>query len=106
MESFAYVIWLIQTNTPIALLMIGQSLNLLVWHRIGLEGVCYGNKFHRTVPWCFQFPFTIMSDTQYWGAVLTIWGVFLFASEADPVSWFWIPCVETMLYMISMKIEY
>ncbi|KAH9249667.1 hypothetical protein BASA81_012636 [Batrachochytrium salamandrivorans] len=33
------------------LLVFGQVLNACVWHQIGIEGVCYGIKFGRKIPW-------------------------------------------------------
>jgi len=88
------------------LLAVGQSLNMLVWYRIGVQGVCYGIKFGKDVPWCTQFPFSFMSDPQYFGAIFTVWGLFLLASESAPHDWMAIPLVETLLYLISMKVEY
>jgi len=88
------------------LLAIGQTLNLLVWYRIGVQGVCYGVKYGRDVPWCTQFPFNFMSDPQYFGAISTVWGIFLLASEGAPHDWMAIPLVETFLYLVSMKVEY
>jgi len=32
--------------------------------------------------------------------------MFLFASEAAPQNWMVIPVIETLLYFISMKVEY
>lgn len=82
------------------LICVGQGLNALVWYRIGIDGVCYGNKFGRKVPWCTQFPFNVLDHPQYLGVVLTVWGSFVFTwSQSD---WYIIPTIETALYGVSM----
>lgn len=90
------------------LLVFGQVLNACVWHQIGIEGVCYGVKFGRKIPWCTQFPYSVMNDPQYFGAIMTVWGLFLLTSGAvaSPVEWITIPVIETILYAVSMKVEY
>jgi hypothetical protein len=47
-----------------------------------------------------------MNDPQYFGAIFTVWGLFLLASESAPRDWMAIPLVETFLYLVSMKLEY
>jgi hypothetical protein len=96
---------------------VGQMLNLLVWARIGKDGVCYGVKFGRQVPWCTKFPFTVLNHPQYTGAVLTVgvaparrpssppgsqvWGMFVLLAPSAS-DWYVIPVVETLLYLSSM----
>ena len=41
------------------LILVGQSLNLAIYRAIGNDGVYYGFKLGRTVPWCSGFPFNI-----------------------------------------------
>lgn len=87
------------------LLMAGQVLNLSVWAKIGIDGVCYGCKFEREVEWCRSFPYSLMSHPQYTGCIMTVWGLFLpFRSTegAGARNWFAIPVMETGLYMTSM----
>ena len=38
------------------LLVVGQTLNLGVFYRLGTVGVFYGNRFGRDLPWCDEFP--------------------------------------------------
>ena len=90
----------------IVLIAIGQTLNAFVWYRIGVEGVCYGKTFGRNPPWCTQFPYNLLSDPQYIGAIFTVWGLFLLVSEGAPLDWFVIPVIETVYYMVSMKVEF
>jgi methylene-fatty-acyl-phospholipid synthase len=81
--------------------LFGQLLNFLVWYRIGLEGVCYGCKFGRNVPWCTQFPYSHFAHPQYLGAILTVWGMFILSwNECN--DWYVLPVVETLLYASSM----
>ena len=60
-----------------AILMIaGQILNVAIYYRIGDDGVYYGFKLGRTVPWCTKFPFNIgLRHPQYVGVVLNIWAI-------------------------------
>jgi len=84
-----------------SVLAFGQILNILVWNKIGIEGVCYGVKFGRNIPWCTEFPFNTFNHPQYLGAILTVWGMFVFCwNEAS--DWYMIPTIETVLYMSSM----
>jgi len=87
----------------VPLLLFGQILNFMVWYRIGIEGVCYGCKFGRDIPWCTQFPYSHFSHPQYLGAILTVWGMFVFSWNDCP-DWYILPVMETMLYCSSMYI--
>ena len=40
-----------------------------------MDGVYYGTKLGKTVPWCTGFPFNIVSHPQYVGSVMTVLGV-------------------------------
>jgi len=58
------------------LLSAGQILNASIYYRIGQDGVYYGFKLGRTVPWCTKFPFNLgLRHPQYVGVVLNIWGL-------------------------------
>jgi methylene-fatty-acyl-phospholipid synthase len=96
-------------TVPVALLSLaalawGQVLNLFVWYRIGTNGVCYGIKYGRSVPWCTQFPYSVMQHPQYTGAILTVWGMFGLLASSAPKDWFAIPLMETGLYVLSMRV--
>jgi len=81
---------------------VGQILNLSVWYQIGKDGVCYGVKYGRTIPWCTSFPYNVLSHPQYTGAILTVWGIFGLLAQSAPNDWFAIPIIETALYILSM----
>ena len=88
----------------LALIAAGQGLNASVFHRLGLIGVFYGDRFGYTVPWCRAFPFSILAHPQYVGAVMTIWGVFL-AMELASGAWYQLPVIETVYYTVSTLLE-
>ena len=52
---------------------IGQFLNYSVYKALGVNGVYYGVKFGKKVPWCTQFPFNVpwLKHPQYLGAAIT-----------------------------------
>ena len=53
----------------------GQTLNMAMYAAIGNDGVYYGFRLGRTVPWCSSFPFNVgLRHPQYVGVVLTILG--------------------------------
>lgn len=52
----------------------GQSLNVGIFQAIGHDGVYYGFKLGRKIPWVTGWPFDSVSHPQYVGSVLTIWG--------------------------------
>merc|ERR1711916_334047 len=81
-ENFSesmYTIATANTNLMVAvpILLFGQLLNFAVWYQIKIDGVCYGIKYKRHVPWCTAFPYNVFSHPQYLGAILTCWGLFL-----------------------------
>ena len=56
-------------------LIAGQGLNAGIYAAIGNDGVYYGFKLGRPVPWCTGFPFNIgLRHPQYVGVVLTLLG--------------------------------
>lgn len=98
------------TPEPLALglgcLMIaaGQSLNFLVFRRLGRAGVFYGSRFGYDVPWVHGFPFSILDHPQYVGTVATIWGLLL-ATRFPHDDWIWLPLLETAYYILGARLE-
>lgn len=65
------------------LVIVGQVLNYGVYKALGKNGVYYGVKLGRPIPWVNGFPFNVVSHPQYVGTAATIWGlVILAASQA------------------------
>jgi len=85
----------------IALVLIGQVLNVAVFKALGGVGVYYGHEFGYPVKRvsCFPYNASWISDPQYWGVVFTIWGIYLTLGA----SMFTVPVVETFWYVSSMK---
>lgn len=83
----------------LVLVCYGQSLNVGIFRAIGHDGVYYGFKLGRKIPWVTGWPFDTVSHPQYVGSVLTIWGLVALVWGQAPitpllaVSGFW-----TMVY--------
>lgn len=61
----------------LGLLIPGQALNLGIYKAIGADGVYYGCKLGRSVPWATGFPFNLgLRHPQYVGAMLSWTGIF------------------------------
>jgi phosphatidyl-N-methylethanolamine N-methyltransferase len=86
------------------LLVAGQILNASVFYRLGRVGVFYGNILGHAVPWCREFPFSVLSHPQYVGTVLSIWGFFL-AARFPGDDWFVLPALETVYYVVGARLE-
>jgi methylene-fatty-acyl-phospholipid synthase len=87
-----------------ALIVAGQLLNGSVFYRLGSAGVFYGNILGHEVPWCREFPFSVLSHPQYIGAVLSIWGFFL-AARFPSDDWSLLPALETLYYVVGARFE-
>jgi methylene-fatty-acyl-phospholipid synthase len=86
------------------LLVVGQTLNLGVFYRLGTVGVFYGNRFGRDLPWCDEFPFSMLNHPQYTGALISIWGFFIATCFPRP-DWFLLPLLETLYYCVGALLE-
>jgi len=86
------------------LILAGQLLNASVFYRLGSAGVFYGNILGRDVPWCREFPFSVLSHPQYVGTVLSIWGFFL-AARFPHEDWALLPLLETVYYIAGARFE-
>lgn len=85
----------------VALIIIGQILNLTVYNKLGLEGVYYGGQFKK-LPMITSFPYNITPNPQYIGCMLTQYGVFLFYPYREML----IISVYSMLwYILTSEIE-
>lgn len=88
----------------VVLIVVGQVLSSAVFWRLGRVGVFYGHNFGHHVPYCRAFPFSLCEHPQYFGAVLSIWGLFLLMRfpQAD---WMALPLLETAYYAIGARLE-
>lgn len=87
-----------------ALILAGQALNVSVFYRLGAAGVFYGDRLGYEVPWCRDFPFSVLSHPQYVGTVLSIWGFFL-ALRFPSDDWILLPALETVYYAVGTHLE-
>jgi hypothetical protein len=87
-----------------ALILVGQTLNVAVFYRLGVVGVFYGDRLGYEVPWCRDFPFSVLSHPQYVGTVLSIWGFFL-ALRFPHDDWILLPALETVYYAVGTFLE-
>jgi len=83
---------------------VGQTLNLLVFYRLGRVAVFFGHRLGHDVAWCQEFPFSVLRHPQYVGAVLSIWGFFL-AARFPHDDWYLLPVLETAYYAIGATLE-
>eukprot|EP00406_Dinophysis_acuminata_P052296 CAMPEP_0179298624 /NCGR_PEP_ID=MMETSP0797-20121207/46087_1 /TAXON_ID=47934 /ORGANISM="Dinophysis acuminata, Strain DAEP01" /LENGTH=189 /DNA_ID=CAMNT_0021008013 /DNA_START=51 /DNA_END=617 /DNA_ORIENTATION=- len=91
----------------LAMVGLGQLLNMAVFKELGAAGVYFGHQFGYDVPWVEGFPYNLgISDPQYWGVVLTIWGLYLAVAPTWNVlsGHFVVPWVELFWYVMSMKL--
>ena len=98
---------LLSTSTKISATLgllciaVGQGLNYSVFKALGAIGVYYGYEFGYTIPRVTCFPYnTGLSDPQYWGVVICIWGIYLTVGASS----FVVPWLETIWYFTSMKV--
>jgi hypothetical protein len=88
----------------VALLVVGQLLNMSVFYRLGKVGVFYGNRLGYELPWCRAFPFSWLKHPQYVGTVLAIWGLFLIVRFPHD-DWYVLPALETVYYAVGAYFE-
>ena len=89
------------TLAGVVLLVIGQGLNYAVFQALKPIGVYYGHEFGYDVPMVSGFPYNIgISDPQYWGVVLCIWGIYLTVGATSYI----VPILETFWYLMSMRL--
>jgi phosphatidyl-N-methylethanolamine N-methyltransferase len=93
--------WVMTGGTLIA---IGQMLNLGVFLQLGKVGVFCGNRLGYHVPWCQNFPFSLLKHPQYVGAILTIWGFFM-TTRFPNDDWFILPLLQTAQYAAGAYLE-
>jgi len=87
-----------------ALVLAGQALNVSVFYRLGAVGVFYGDRLGQEVPWCREFPFSVLSHPQYVGTVLSIWGFFV-AMRFPHDDWILLPTLEAVYYVVGTHLE-
>eukprot|EP01134_Creolimax_fragrantissima_P001236 CFRG1236T1 len=126
----AYLLWLYRTfqddnrhstdmprhhislgTSSLALILVafGQVLNFFTYKALKMEGIYYGAKLGKSIPWVHGFPFNTFSHPQYLGCVFTIWGATLLILGAMQFyRWMYLLGIcawWTLLYVFSIKVE-
>jgi protein-S-isoprenylcysteine O-methyltransferase Ste14 len=69
---------------------------------IGHDGVYYGFKLGKVIPWFYGWPFDTVPHPQYFGSVLTIWGmVALVWSQAPQAALVIMAGFWTLVYVVT-----
>eukprot|EP00960_Hanusia_phi_P009881 288153-Hanusia_phi.AAC.1 len=84
------------------LLCAGQYLNIACYKALGLEGIYYGVRYGKKVPWSYAWPYGgkfSLRHPQYVASVMTVWGTMAFLcldvhylNGAYTILAFWILC--------------
>jgi len=84
----------------------GQALNVGIFRAIGHEGVYYGARLGRRVPWVKGWPFdAALSHPQYAGSALTVWAGALLMGSARPAGAWVLVAYWTLLYAVTALME-
>ena len=90
----------------LSMIVFGQILNVGIYKAVGANGVYYGIKLGKKIPWCTGFPFTVVDHPQYVGSVLTAWGGIILLMTNDHLpELYYIMAYIPLLYTISGYIE-
>ena len=105
--AFVFFMWKYKSDTTwwqlkAMFILIGQALNLSVYHKLGLEGVYYGSMYNKNVKVVGGWPFNCIRDPQYIGCLLTHQGVFLFYPY---VECFLIHVYSMLWYVVAIGVE-
>jgi methylene-fatty-acyl-phospholipid synthase len=71
-----------------SLIALGQHLNFLVYKLLGVDGVYYGSRFGKSLPWVTAYPYDTVRDPQYVGSMITILGCSFIAPAQIMIWWF------------------
>eukprot|EP00878_Enallax_costatus_P008331 GHUV01008709.1.p2 GENE.GHUV01008709.1~~GHUV01008709.1.p2 ORF type:complete len:196 (+),score=8.20 GHUV01008709.1:519-1106(+) len=93
-------ITLVQFLAFLLLVGYGQSLNVGIFQAIGHDGVYYGFKLGKQIPWVTGWPFDTVSHPQYVGSVLSIWGMLALVWGQAPAA----PLATLAVYWTSIYI--
>eukprot|EP01126_Amoeba_proteus_P064015 TRINITY_DN8901_c0_g1_i1.p1 TRINITY_DN8901_c0_g1~~TRINITY_DN8901_c0_g1_i1.p1 ORF type:complete len:164 (+),score=4.64 TRINITY_DN8901_c0_g1_i1:112-603(+) len=80
------------------LVLFGQILNFRVYQLLGIDGVYYGGRFGKSLPWVSEWPYDSFRDPQYTGSILTHLGVSIW------LPWHFTVC-GVICYLIMMFVE-
>ena len=81
--------------------LLEQALNMGIYRAIGVDGVYYGTKLGRKIPWCTSFPFNVVAHPQYVGSVMTIVGLILLLWTQGPAGLTKVALYWCSLYVVT-----
>ena len=89
----------------ITMAIVGQVLNMSVYHKLGLTGVYYGNRFGLATPWVTSFPFNVVDNPQYTGCILTLMSIMCFYPYREIIYLcsYWIALYKTTEFIESFS---
>lgn len=73
----------------LAFFAFGQHLNFRVYSLLGVDGVYYGARFNKAIPWVTEWPYSsaYMRDPQYVGCSCTLVSALLLGGPVLPCCW-------------------
>jgi hypothetical protein len=84
----------------------GQALNVGIFRAIGREGVYYGARLGKRIPWVKGWPFdAALAHPQYAGSALTVWAGALLMGSARPAGTLVLVLYWTLLYVVTALME-
>jgi len=69
-----------------AAFVVGQTLNGAAYRRLGLDGIYYGARFNKSIPWCSKWPYggpLAVPHPQYVGSVISMLGAIVLTSSPE-----------------------
>lgn len=66
----------------LAFVIFGQHLNARVYDLLGVDGVYYGFRFGKSIPWRTEWPYNSLRDPQYIGASSTLLGALILGAPS------------------------
>ncbi|KNC86952.1 hypothetical protein SARC_00903 [Sphaeroforma arctica JP610] len=97
------------TALAFSLILFGQVLNFSTYKTLKQDGVYYGAKLGKNIPWVHGFPFNTFNHPQYLGCVCSIWGATLLVlCTVHFYRWMHVLSIGTwwtMLYLFSSIVE-
>lgn len=84
----------------------GQALNVGIFRAIGRDGVYYGARLGRRIPWVKGWPFdAALAHPQYAGSAMSVWAGALLMGSARPAGTAVLVVYWTLLYVITALME-
>jgi hypothetical protein len=73
----------------LSLLVFGQHLNAAVYWALGQDGVYYGNRFGKSIPWVYSYPYSVWAGMhpQYLGCLASLLGSYVLGVPQEILGW-------------------